>query len=150
MEKVIYTWYNFMSSAKVSACTLKHNPNKHIDHSCECGLKLTITVPDGYHISESYNYDAMLVKDGCDKGIVLQYNIALDRIEEAIPLTITFPDGYHISESDNDDSMLVKDVCDKDIVMQYNIALDRIEEGIHLSLFGAPIKGVRILRKEEF
>lgn len=82
MEKVIYTWFDFTNGANVSACTIEHNPKKRIDHSCECGLKITISVPDGYHVSENESGYALLVKDGETIGMLLQYNNELNRIEE--------------------------------------------------------------------
>lgn len=89
MNAVIYTWYDFVNGSHVSACTVKHNPDKILDHSCECGRKLTITIPDGWHIGQNESGGALLVKDGECEGKQLQYNNSLNRVEEGIGSPIT-------------------------------------------------------------
>ena len=89
MNATIYTWYDFGNGAHVSVCTIKHNPEKVLDHSCECGLRLTVSVPEGWHIGQNEAGDALLIKDGDSEGKLLQYNRGLNRVEEGIGDPIT-------------------------------------------------------------
>lgn len=89
MDTIIYTWYDFDNGSHVCCCTIKHNPDKILDHSCECGLKLTISIPEGWHIGQNYSGCALLIKDGESEGKLLQYNRGLNRVEEGIGQPIT-------------------------------------------------------------
>lgn len=98
----IYTWYDFMDGGKFAPCSVRQFDKEHFDHSCECGLKLTVSVPEGWHIGQNEAGDALLIKDGENEGKLLQYNHGLNRVEEGIgdPITGEPIEGLKIISSE--------------------------------------------------
>lgn len=69
----IHTWYDFMDGGRYPLLTTEQS--KPINHSCETGFELTITVPDGYRLGENESGNILLVPIDGGENILLVFGV---------------------------------------------------------------------------